>query len=228
VRLTCDQPGQLSFRATLARQQDSQTTTFAPDLVILQGEAIAHTSFWMRGNLTPERLKAERDQLEPIGVRFRAVLRAVNEGGRVEVSGSEVIVSNANAATLLIVAATDYRGGDPTGACAQYLAGAAKPYSVLRTVHLSDHERLFRRVELELASPAGDPSVENLPTDERLARVKKGQEDPGLAALYFQFGRYLLMGSSRPGRWRRTYRASGTRAWLPRGTVNTPPISMSR
>ena len=199
VRLTCDQPGQLSFRATLAREQDSRTTTFAPDLVILQGEAIAHTSFWMRGNLTPERLKAERDQLEPIGVRFRAVLRAVNEGGRVEVSGSEVIVSNANAATLLIVAATDYRGGDPAGACAQYLAGAAKPYSVLRTVHLSDHERLFRRVELELASPAGDPSVENLPTDERLARVKKGQEDPGLAALYFQFGRYLLMGSSRPG-----------------------------
>ena len=47
--------------------------------------------------------------------------------------------------------------------------------------------------------PAADPAVEMLPTDERLARLKKGQEDPGLSALYFQFGRYLLMGSSRPG-----------------------------
>src|SRR5271157_2708243 len=65
VRLTCDQPGRLSFLATLTREQDSQTTAAAPDRVILQGEAIAHTNFWMRGNLTPERLKAEKDQLEP-------------------------------------------------------------------------------------------------------------------------------------------------------------------
>jgi alpha-L-fucosidase 2 len=199
VRIACDQPGQLSFRATLTREQDSQTTAAAPDRVILQGEAIAHTNFWMRGNLTPQRLKAERDQLEPTGVKFRAVLRAANEGGQVEVSGSELIVSKANAVTLLLVAATDYRGGDPAAACAQYLAGAAKPYSALKTAHLADHEKLFRRVELELAPPASDPSIGSLPIDERLARIKKGQDDPGLSALYFQFGRYLLMGSSRPG-----------------------------
>jgi alpha-L-fucosidase 2 len=199
LRITCDQPGQLSFRATLTREQDSQTTAAAPDRVILQGEAIAHTNFWINPRLTPERLKAEKDQLEPTGVKFRAVLRAVNEGGQVEISGSDLIVSKANAVTLLIVAATDYRGGDPASACAQYLAGAAKPYSALKTAHLADHEKLFRRVELELAPPAGDPSVETLPIDERLARIKKGQDDPGLSALYFQFGRYLLMGSSRPG-----------------------------
>lgn len=199
VRLACDQPGQLSFHATLTRSQDSQTTTAAPDRVILRGEAIAHTNFWMRGNLTPERLKAERDQLEPTGVKFRAVLRAVNEGGQVELSGTDLIVSKANAVTLLIVASTDYSGGDPAAACAQYLASAAKPYSALKTAHLADHEKLFRRVELELAPPASDPSVETLPTDERLARITKGLDDPGLSALYFQFGRYLLMGSSRPG-----------------------------
>jgi len=56
----------------------------APDRVVLQGEAIAHTNFWMRGNLPPERLKAERDQLEPTGVKFRAVLRAVNDGGQTD------------------------------------------------------------------------------------------------------------------------------------------------
>jgi alpha-L-fucosidase 2 len=199
VRIACDKPGELSFRATLTREQDSQTTVHAPDRVILRGEAIAHTSFWMRGNMPPERQKAERDQLEPSGVKFRAVLRAINEGGQVETSGSELTVSRANAVTLLIVAATDYRGDDPASACVRYLARAAKPYAALKAAHVADHQRLFRRVELELAPPAGSASIENLPIDERLARIKEGQDDPGLSALYFQFGRYLLMGSSRPG-----------------------------
>ena len=132
-------------------------------------------------------------------MKFRAVLRAVNEGGKVDVSGSDLTVSNANAVTLIVVAATNYRGGDPAAACARYLSGAAKPYAVLKSRHMADHEKLFRRVDLQMAPPAADPSIETLPIDERLARFKKGQEDPGLAALYFQFGRYLLMGSSRPG-----------------------------
>jgi alpha-L-fucosidase 2 len=199
VRLTCDKPGQLSFRATLTRSQDAQTTVAAPDRVVLQGEAIAHTNFWITPNLTPEKLKAEKDQLEPSGVKFRGVMRAVNEGGHVEVSGRDLVITKANSVTLLVVAATDYRGGDPATACNQYLARAAKPYAALKSAHLADHEKLFRRVEVVMAPPAGDPGAENLPTDERLARFQRGQDDPGLSALYFQFGRYLLMGSSRPG-----------------------------
>lgn len=81
VRLTCDQPGRLSFHATLTRSQDSKTTTAAPDRVILEGEAIAHTDFWVTLNLSGEKLQKEKDQLEPTGVRFRAELRAINEGG---------------------------------------------------------------------------------------------------------------------------------------------------
>ena len=196
VRLSCDKPGQLTFRATLTRSQDAGTTTAAPDRVILAGEAIAHTNFWISPSLTPEKRKAETDQLEPSGVRFRSVLRAVNEGGKVEIAGADVVVTGANAATLLLVAATDYRGGDPAVACNHYLTRAAKSYDALKSAHLADHEKLFRRVEVVFAA---DPAVENLPTDERLACLKKGQEDPGLSALYFQFGRYLLMGSSRPG-----------------------------
>jgi alpha-L-fucosidase 2 len=199
VHMACDKPGLLSFHATLTRSQDSETIVAAPDRVILQGEAIAHTSFWITPRLTGEKLKAEEANLQPTGVKFRAVLRAVNEGGQVKVSGSDVVVSNANGATLLLVAGTNYGGGDPAQICAQYLLRAAKPYSALKTRHLADHEKLFRRVDLEMAPPANDPSIETLPVDERLARVKAGKDDPGLAALYFQFGRYLLMGSSRPG-----------------------------
>ena len=197
VRISCDKPGQVSFRATLVRSQDAEVTVAAPDRVILTGEAISHTNFWISANQSPATRKKETDQLEPTGVKFRGVLRAINEGGKVAVSGTDLVVSNANAVTLLVVAATDYRGGDPATACARYLARAAKPYATLKAAHVADHERLFRRVEVELPGP--DPSVETLPTDERLARIKKNQDDPGLAALYFQFGRYLLMGSSRPG-----------------------------
>ncbi len=199
VRISCDKPGLVSFHATLTREQDSQTTVAAPDRVILDGEAKAHTTFWIQPWMTPERRQAELAEIEPTGVKFRAVLRAINEGGAVAVAGSELNVSQANAVTLLVVAATNYRGGDPASACEQYMARANQPFSELKTAHLADHEKLFRRVDLELAPPASDPSVENLPTDERLARIKDGKDDPGLAALYFQFGRYLLMDSSRPG-----------------------------
>ena len=197
VRISCDKPGQVSFRATLARSQDAEVTVAAPDRVILTGEAISHTNFWISANQSPAARKKETDQLEPTGVKFRGVLRAINEGGKVALSGTDLVVSNANAVTLLVVAATDYRGGDPATACARYLARATKPYATLKAAHVADHDKLFRRVEMELPGP--DPSVETLPTDERLARIKKNQDDPGLAALYFQFGRYLLMGSSRPG-----------------------------
>jgi alpha-L-fucosidase 2 len=199
VRIAADKPGRLSFHATLTRPQDSQTTSAGNDRLILQGEAIAHTNFWATPNLKPEQLKAEQDQLEPTGVKFRALLRAVNEGGQVEISGSELVVTNANAVTLLLVAATNYRGGDPVAACDEYLAHAFKPYASLKSAHLADHEKLFRRVDLQMAPATDAAAIESLPIDERIARVKQGREDPGLAALYFQFGRYLLMGSSRPG-----------------------------
>ena len=199
VRIASDHPGRVSFHATLTRSQDSQTTADAPDRLTLQGEAIAHTDFWITPNLKPEQRKAEIDQIEPTGVKFRAVLRAASEGGQVEVSGSELVVSNANAVTLLLVAATDYRGGDPATACDRYMEHASKPYATLKTDHRADHEKLFRRVELEMTPATNASEIESLPIDERIARVKQGKDDPGLAALYFQFGRYLLMGSSRPG-----------------------------
>ena len=199
VHIASDKPGRLSFHSTLTRSQDSQTTAVAPDRLTMQGEAIAHTSFWITPNLKPEQRKVETDQLEPTGVKFRAVLRVVNEGGQVEVSGNELVVSNANAVTLMLVAATDYHGGDPATACDQYMERASKPYATLKSAHLADHEKLFRRVELEMTPATNASEIESLPTDARIARVKQGKDDPGLAALYFQFGRYLLMGSSRPG-----------------------------
>src|SRR5205807_954513 len=86
---------------------------------------------------------------------------------------------------------------DPAAACKRYLEGANKPYAQLRAAHVADTEKLFRRVRFQLGG--NDDPLASVPTDERLKRVQDGAEDPHLIAQYFQFGRYLLIASSRPG-----------------------------
>ncbi|MGH9880791.1 MAG: glycoside hydrolase family 95 protein, partial [Pyrinomonadaceae bacterium] len=180
IRLTSDRPGRISFVATLTREQDSQTRTVSPGRVVIEGEAIA---------------RGERHPLErKVGVKFAGVLEVISEGGRTSVEGKELRVDSANAVTLLFAAATNFRHQNPLARCEQFLAAAKKPYSSLRAAHVADHRRLFRRVEFQLAGASS-----NLPTDERLKRVQSGETDVAFEALYFQFGRYLLIASSRPG-----------------------------
>jgi alpha-L-fucosidase 2 len=106
----------------------------------------------------------------------------------------------ARSATLLIAAATSFRryddvSGDPAAATIKAItAAAARPLEAIRADHIAEHQRLFRRVTLDLG--AAPPSA--APTDERIRGFAEGA-DPGLAALYFQYGRYLLISSSRPG-----------------------------
>jgi alpha-L-fucosidase 2 len=182
VHQSCDQPGHVSFSATLNREQDSKTESAAPDRVILSGEAIARDT---------ERHAQERK----VGAKFYAILRALPHGGTVKTDGDHVDVDGADSATLILVAATNLHDADPKEACERYLKAADKPFEQLRSAHITDHQRIFRRVELALEDGA-DKS--NLPTDERLDRVRKGESDLQLEAQYFQFGRYLLMASSRP------------------------------
>jgi len=180
IRLSCNKPGLITFAATLTREQDSQTRTKDPDRVIIEGEAIA------RGDRHPLERK--------VGVKFHGMLQVHTEGGMRRVEGTEVRVDNANAATLVFAAATNFRHKDPAMKCERDLLAAGKSYSRLRETHVTDHQRLFRRVQFNLAAP-----VPNLPTDERLKRVQAGESDLALEALFFQFGRYLLIASSRPG-----------------------------
>jgi alpha-L-fucosidase 2 len=125
-------------------------------------------------------------------------VRVLPTGGTLRASGNAVVVRNADAVTLLIAAATSYRtyedvGADPAARVAAALDPASrKGVDALRVSHLRDYRQLFDRVTLELG-----PS-QNAPTDERVRRFAHG-EDPGLAALYFQYGRYLLIASSRTG-----------------------------
>ena len=180
IRITCDRRNRISFRAELSREQDAVTRAAGADRIAMDGKAIARDP--------------THDAEGLAGVRFHAVLEAIADGGRVLTEGSELLVDHANAVTLLFTAATDFEGGSPEETCDARIKAARKPYDELRAEHVADYQRYFRRVQFQLAG-----AVPDIPTDERLSRVAAGADDPALAALYFQFGRYLLIGSSRPG-----------------------------
>jgi alpha-L-fucosidase 2 len=184
VRITVDKPGALSMWAWLDRPQDAATTVLGDDRIDLSG-----------------RLDCER------GLSFLASVKVLAEGGTRDVFPERLAVDNANAVTLILAGATSfkgiasrYAGEDPRVAVDRALAAAAaKPYEQLRADHIADHQSFFRRVGLRLGADDAKDPARDLPTDERLERVKKGGKDSGLDALYFQLGRYLLIASSRPG-----------------------------
>ncbi len=129
-------------------------------------------------------------------VQYRTLLRAVAEGGAVKAIGENLVVENADAVTLLLACATSFRHeGYQAEGLRQLEQAAQKTYTVLLDAHASDYRPFRMRTELTLAGE----DLSTLPTDERLARVKEGADDPDLVNLYFQFGRYLLASCSRPG-----------------------------
>ncbi len=177
IRIECDPTENISFDVTMTREQDADVKSISDDILRLSG------------------------QCGDDGMRFSAYLKVQVEGGEIQSDEDRISVNKANVLTLFLAGATSYinqsdASGNPHELCENYLAGVVdKSYEAIRADHIADHQSLFRRVDMNL----GTTDAENLPTDERLAAVKEGASDPGLVALYFQFGRYLLMGSSRPG-----------------------------
>jgi len=173
VRLSSERPNQISVTVGLNRERDA-TTSAAGD------------SLTMRGQLDGGG-----------GLKFQSTLKASNEGGSIRAQGDQLVISKADSVTLLLAASTDYRGNDQQATCERHIKqAAAQSYARLREAHVSDYQSLFNRVELELGDPG---ALSQLPTDKRLERIKQGAEDQQLIAQYFQFGRYLLISSSRPG-----------------------------
>lgn len=182
VRLSAVNPGRLSFTVSLDRAADAQTVASASGLV-------------MTGQALREDGKADEDGQ---GVKFRAELRAIAEHGTIIPEAGALVIRNAEAVTLFLTAATDFRSNNLSGNCKTALdAAGKKSYAQLRDEHVSDHQKLFRRVTFELGAQADD--LAGMPTDERLKRLAAGANDPHLIETYFQFGRYLLIAASRPG-----------------------------
>jgi len=140
------------------------------------------------------------------GLAYEAQVLVVNQGGSVQAADGAVGFRDADGLTIILAAGTNYadryeqkwRGPHPHERLTRQVnAAAAKPYETLRARHVKDYQRLFNRVALDVGRT--EEQVAALPTDERLAAYRRGGKDPELETLFFQFGRYLLIGSSRPG-----------------------------
>ncbi len=202
IRLTASQPGSLSLSASLTSPLRSGTASDGPDTLHLSGRAPAHVEPPYRD---VEPAIVYDDAEDGKGMRFSALVRAVAEGGSVQSDSSALTIAGADSVTLYVTAATNFSGFNQSpsqGGKDQYaLARKAMDEVTVRAIgtvyddHLADYRRYFRRVQLDL----GDSPASNLPTDKRLKALQTQGPDNALTALYFQYGRYLLISSSRPG-----------------------------
>lgn len=190
TRLSSSQAEGLNVLVRLTREKDIQLSV-QDNEIILEGQVIDE----------------DDPRSGPGGkhMKFAAKLCILHEGGNLIAKDGGIYIEKAKQATLLFTAATDYqlsqlnfdRSIQPLNVCNQILEKACQQsYDALLARHTENHTSVFNRVSLDL----GETAQASLPTNRRLGAVKAGAEDPDLIALYFQYGRYLLMNSSRtPG-----------------------------
>ncbi|MDB4345899.1 glycoside hydrolase family 95 protein, partial [bacterium] len=181
----------------------------APDQVIvihLKADRSGQVNFsakFSRENASFESARGNRLILKgKLGIDFEAQLYPLVTGGKVVSKDGKLTVSNADEVTLLLVCATSYNSatnlsGDASARCVDPLRAIVgkKTYEQIRADHIANHQSLFNRVELDL----GGTNAAQKPTNERRRALKPDRHDPQLEALYFQYGRYMLISSSRPG-----------------------------
>ncbi|MFM7180361.1 MAG: glycosyl hydrolase family 95 catalytic domain-containing protein [Verrucomicrobiales bacterium] len=196
IRILTDKPGTLSFTASLAREKDIKPIAglgFTGQIVDVAKKDGGYDD--NAGGSGPGGAH----------MRFAALGQATTRGGSVTAGQGKVTIKGANEAWIFLTAATDYslakmdfdRSIDPLACCREILAKAtADGWEKVLAAHLAEYQPRYHDVLLDL----GDDSKEKQTTSTRLEAVKKGGDDPGLVALHFQFGRYLLLASSRrPG-----------------------------
>jgi alpha-L-fucosidase 2 len=181
VRLTADKKKAISFSAGFKTSQKVVFEIESGNTLVMCGTNAAAAG--IKGAL-----------------QFQVRARVLADGGTVSTTSDSLAVTNADSVTILIAAATSYKNyqdvsGNPEAIVKSQINSAAKKnFDKLLAAHIEEHQRLFRRVSLDV----GSSDSMKLPTDERIKNFGKGN-DPQFAALYFQFGRYLLISSSRPG-----------------------------
>jgi len=191
IHISGNKENSISANLSMTREKDAEITA--------QGNSLL-----MTGQIVDKETKEEG----PGGkhIKFAAKLVVLNNGGSVSAKNNELKIDNADKLTILLTAATDYnlaklnfdRSINPVNICGNIISEAtAKSFSSIKNAHTADYSEIFKRVQFDL----GGNELDTIPTDKRLEAVKKGAEDPGLITLYYQYGRYLLIGSSRsPGK----------------------------
>lgn len=199
VNLTSSRSDSLNFTIRITSQLRHKIST-EYSLISMQGRAPYHAEPNYVGNV-PDAMKYDDNR----GMRFRTFVQILNTDGQIIQSDTTLSVAGAKECTILLSSATSFNGFDKDPSSEgldekmlayKYLSGAMqKKYSLLKERHIQDFNKFFNRVEFALKTD----SAATLPTDERLKRYSKGENDFALETLYFQYGRYLMISSSRPG-----------------------------
>ncbi|NLA52482.1 MAG: glycoside hydrolase family 95 protein, partial [Alcaligenaceae bacterium] len=199
ARVSSGIPGKVTMDIRLKSVHPASIAKIDDKCICLHGRVPSHVE--------PNYVKIDKAVIydEGKGMEFECRIAVQTDGGSVFAHEEGIRVENAGEAVSILAAATSFNGFDKDPAvdgkdcssiCGADLSAALKKtYRELLDAHIQDYQSIFKRVDLYL----GTTEAVNLPTDERLKAVKEGAEDPQLAALYFQFGRYLLISSSRPG-----------------------------
>lgn len=185
VRLKASKPGALSFSTRLYRKERA-------------AYEMKNGQMYMQGTMN-----SGGDE----GIHYAAVLKAIPLGGRLSVSDTGIVITNADECILLVGAATDMnwpkveqRGPAPLPGVLQTLNKVqGQSYTKLLTAHVKDFQSYFNRCRLSFTATENKKEIAQLSVVERLTRFGNGAADPDLINMYFNFGRYLLISSSRPG-----------------------------
>jgi len=212
MKLTASGKGTLTFDVGLTRQASATTSAVGSDTLLMKGNtdyAPAARGGRGRGRGASATLPTTRPpapirpQVRAGSVDYEVQVRATASGGAVSIDGNLLSVKGAHEATIYLAAGTSYvldwdkgyKGGDPHEQVTRTLAAAsAQTYDALKQSHTADFQKFFNRVDFSV----GQTAATTRPTDDRLKQYKDGSGDPSLAELYYQFGRYLMISSSRP------------------------------
>ncbi len=183
----------IAFKSLLRYNTSSSNSTLETN-----GYAPWHAEPSYRGDI-PDAIRFDKE----LGTRFTTLFRVVDSDGTLRVTDSTLSLKGGSRATILVSIATSFNGFDKNpvtegvnnvALASENLKNASsKSADEIRSAHLVDYQAFFNRVHLNL----GETTAPDLPTDERLRRYGKGLEDKNLEILYFQFGRYMLISSSR-------------------------------
>jgi alpha-L-fucosidase 2 len=208
IRLSADKPRQLNFTVSTQSLMHYQHLVKDNNELIMKGKVPSHVDpNYIRGNRIPV-IWDDTTGTHCGGMRFELILKAMNKGGSVAADTSGLKISGATEVVLFLSAATsfngfnkcpDKEGKDEEKLANDYLTRAMKKsFAVLFGNHLTDYRKFYNRVSLTLKDTTGKRKSA-MASDERLLAYSDGAYDPGVEELYFNYGRYLLISSSRPG-----------------------------
>lgn len=198
IKLTASKKAALNFSASLSSKLQYTVTTNANGQLLLKGKA---PKFVANRESEPQQIVYDAKE----GMNFEVQVKIIPQGGSVKNMGGQLVVTNADAVTIYLSGATSFNGFDKSPglqgkdpsieATANLKKATTRSFEQLKKEHVADYQSLFNRVKLDL----GSSDAERLPTDQRLLRFASSPTDNSLVTLYYQFGRYLLIASSRPG-----------------------------